>query len=70
MPREDDVCPIADHQVFGDFDIAGGQRVDFTKDRLGIENDTACDNTLDLRAKNAAGNERKFIFFAWSKTTV
>ena len=64
MPREDNVGALADEQVLFNLDARLAKAVDLAEDRLGIDHDAAGDNRLNLGTKDAARNQRKFVFLA------
>ena len=60
MPGENDVGPVADHEVSAHVDAAGDQAVDFVQQAGRIEDHAGGDDALDLGAEDAAGDERQF----------
>ena len=59
VPGEDQVGPVAEHQVAADLDAAGGQAVDLLQQAGRIEDHAGGDHALDLGAENAAGDQRE-----------
>ena len=64
VPGQDDVRPVAEHQVFGDLDAPGAEGVDFLEDAGRIEHHSAGYHTLHVGSEDAAGYQRQLVGLA------
>ena len=61
---EDEMCRVADEQIFSDLDFLRAQSLDLLDERDRINDDTVADDALFLRAQNARRDQVQHIFFA------
>ena len=64
VPGEDDVGPVAEHQVLADLDAAGHQPVDLLEQAGRVEHHAAGHDALHVGAEDAAGDQRELVGLA------